>query len=78
MTGKLPPYFDPPAFSLPGGLENKKGEPYDSTEGDYVSHKECRLCGKIYSLWHDKKFCPCGGFIYTISQVYQPKVKKEQ
>ena len=37
MTGKLPPYFDPPpAFSLPGGLENKKGEPYDSTEGDYV------------------------------------------
>lgn len=36
MTGKLPPYFDPPAFSLPGGLENKKGEPYDGTESDYV------------------------------------------
>ena len=31
-----------------------------------------------FTARHDKRFCPCGGFIYTISQVYQPKVKKEQ
>ncbi len=38
--------------------------------------RECRTCGRRYPLGGRRKFCICGGYIFTMSQVYQPKVRK--
>lgn len=40
------------------------------------SHKECRVCGKVYLLGHCERYCACGGYLYTVSLMYQPKIKK--
>ena len=38
--------------------------------------RRCRLCGRRYPLGGRRMVCLCGGYIYTVSQIYQPKVRK--
>lgn len=38
--------------------------------------RHCRSCGRKYPLGGRRKTCICGGYIYVISPICQPKVQK--
>ena len=39
------------------------------------AYKKCLCCGRKYQAAQREK-CLCGGYLYLVGAVYQPKVKK--
>lgn len=37
------------------------------------TYKKCLCCGNTYSMGEPKKYCTCGGYLYTVGQYYQKK-----
>lgn len=41
------------------------------------AYKKCYKCGYTTTDL-SKKECKCGGFLYTVSSIYTPQIKKEK
>ena len=40
------------------------------------TYKKCLCCGRKYQATAQREKCLCGGHLYLVGTVYQPKVKK--
>ena len=39
-------------------------------------YKKCLKCGDIYRIESQLTKCMCGGHLYTVGAIYQPKIRK--
>lgn len=41
------------------------------------TYKKCLKCGDKYRIDSDRTKCLCGGHLFIVGSVYQPKVRKQ-